>query len=54
MEDFSFGFIFGLVFGLGLGVFFVDSSWERDMIGRGYAEYCPKSGEFAFIGECDK
>jgi hypothetical protein len=28
--------------------------FKVEIIERGYGEYCPKTGEFAFIGECDE
>jgi hypothetical protein len=28
--------------------------WQREAIQRGFATYCPDSGEFAWKGECDQ
>ena len=30
-----------------------DKKWEQNVIDRGYGQYCPTNGEFAFKGECN-
>jgi hypothetical protein len=30
----------------------LEPDWQRQAISRGYAIYCPGSGEFAWLGEC--
>lgn len=31
----------------------VNRQWEKDLVQRGYAQYCPLDGEFAWNGECE-
>lgn len=45
-----FCFLIGLIGGMGLS----DNIWRGDVISRGFAEYCPEDGRFAFTGECEK
>jgi membrane protein DedA with SNARE-associated domain len=33
---------------------YITDRYKVELIKRGYGEYCPKTGEFAFIGECDE
>lgn len=28
--------------------------WQRATVEKGYAEYCTKSGDWSWIGECDE
>ncbi len=58
MEDFGFGFSLGVLLGAAFAGFMIwadlTQRWERDLIMRGHAIYCPHDGAFAFVGECDK
>lgn len=58
MDDGTGFFFLGLLTGAVLFGWLVHaattSEWERAMISRGFAQYCPKDGELAFKGECDK
>ncbi len=45
------GFVLGLIlFGVAAANS-IEANW-RDAMSRGYAEYCPKDGRFAWKGEC--
>lgn len=46
--------VVGLVLGLALGMTGISSEWRADTIERGLAQYCPLTGEWAWVGECDK
>lgn len=57
-EEVAVGTFFGLLIGI-IGATLLDhslltESWEKDLIERGYAIYCPVDGVFAFKGECGK
>lgn len=41
-------FMFGL-----LGFYIGQESSQQSLIERGYGLYCPNTGEFAFVGECE-
>lgn len=45
-----------LFFGIGVGIMLllVGSVSEVELIERGLALYCPATGDFAFVGECDQ
>ena len=47
----SFGI--GLGFGSLLGDAVKTAAVEKELLERGLALYCPKDGNFAFVGECD-
>jgi len=51
-------FCSGISIGAALILFvFQDASereWETKTVDRGLAIYCPKSGEWAWVGECDE
>jgi hypothetical protein len=52
--DTGFAIVVGVVIGFTLGVFGGDNTaFEEGAIERGYALYCPLTGELAFVGECD-
>lgn len=44
----------GLTIGATFGVGMTESAWRYDVIERGMGLYCPTTGEFAFMGECEK
>jgi hypothetical protein len=54
MEEVGLGVALVLILGITFGFVVTEVVWRTDMIERGYAEYCPKDGNFAFLGECDK
>ena len=31
----------------------INSRWQKEAIERDYGEYCSRTGEWAWIGECD-
>lgn len=48
---------FGFVFGFGLAALLLTADrngWRAEAIERGYAQYCPDDGQWAWKGECDK
>jgi hypothetical protein len=47
--------VVGLLGGLFLGVvlLFTGGESHKTIIDKGYGLYCPDTGAFAFIGECD-
>ena len=51
---FTFGLAMGVLLSALLTSAILSSSYESDLINRGYALYCPTNGEFAFKGECNK
>ena len=52
------GFIMGLLFGLFstgiLALIITETSWREEIVERGLAQYCPMTGDWAWIGECDE
>jgi hypothetical protein len=52
------GFIMGLLFGLFstgiLAIIIAENSWREKIVERGLAQYCPMTGDWAWIGECDE
>lgn len=47
--------IFILVFCGMIGMYHLTTyDWQTQIIERGYGEFCPDTGKFAFKGECDK
>ena len=30
-----------------------NNKWQKNVIERGYAQYCPTTGDFAWKGECE-
>lgn len=36
-----------------IGVLLTSSVWEFGAIKRGYAAYCPETGELRWVGECE-
>jgi hypothetical protein len=60
MEAFG-GFISGVILGAIVFYFvghvhgerFTLGRYQVQIIERGYGQYCPTTGKFAFIGECD-
>lgn len=40
-------------FGLTLGLLISESRYQKQAIYRSYALYCPDSGDWAWIGECE-
>ena len=61
MSDFAPAAISGFVLGLAFGLFVTwvggslaaTSYWKSEIVERGLATYCPKNGEWAWIGECN-
>lgn len=49
-----FGLICGLIAGMFIGAGIISSEWKAGAIERGLAQYCPLTGEWAWVGECDK
>lgn len=47
------GFCVGGVVGTAITSFIFVSKFEADIIRRGYAQYCPTTGDFAWKGECE-
>ena len=47
------GFVIGALFGTLFVGTLSNNKWEANTIERGLALYCPKTGDFAFTGECD-
>jgi hypothetical protein len=49
--------VLSLVLGATLGVLVAsamkDEDWQHDAIKRGYGQYCPTTGDWAWKGECD-
>ncbi len=43
----------GAVFGWGLASWYGEADFRAAAIERGYAQYCAKSGDWAWKGECD-
>ncbi len=43
----------GAVFGGSVAGAYVEADFRADAIERGYAQYCAKSGDWAWKGECD-
>lgn len=55
MEGFIRGFFLGTLAGLGLSMIIavsIDLRYQEGSISRGYAQYCPLDGEWAWKGEC--
>ena len=52
------GFLFGMLTAFVLGVFLFGSvianHWQSETIERGLAQYCPQTGDWAWIGECEE
>ena len=48
------GAVLGVALGVPQGWAQADSLWRKDMVVRGYGQYCPLDGHFAFNGECSK
>jgi hypothetical protein len=45
--------VLGATLGIQEGEEYTTKKFEYEIIERGYGGYCPKTGEFSFIGECD-
>lgn len=45
--------VLALLAGFIIGVFLTIAVWEFGAIKRGYAAYCPETGELRWIGECE-
>lgn len=48
------GILIGFLIGAALTAFLFTETSRQDLIDRGYAQYCPDDGHFAWVGECDK
>lgn len=46
--------VIGLVIGFASGWSVMDSYYQTILTQKGLATYCPTTGEFAFIEECNK
>lgn len=60
MDNFGAGFFLGAVFMFviaGIAMLGVtrdaNTRWHNEIISRGYAQYCPNNGEWAWKGECE-
>lgn len=56
MEEFFGAIVVFILIGLatlGLMTLTFDSPYQKQAIERGFAQYCPHDGKWAWIGECD-
>lgn len=53
LEAFVVGVSLGLIAGFILGLFPTVAGWKQETVNRGYAQYCPMDGQWAWKGECD-
>lgn len=43
-----------VIVGIIIGAFGMQNTYQKEAIQKGYALYCPDTGEFAWKGECEK
>lgn len=59
MDNFNYGLMVGMTIALIVGATMAyifttpTSEWQSNAIERGYALYCPSTGDFAWKDECD-
>ncbi len=51
--DYWIGCIMGIALGFYVGFSYASWTFQKDLINRGMAQYCPDTGEWAFKGECE-
>lgn len=53
-QAFLIGIVLGFLIGVISGIYTVSDHYKQSAIERGYGLYCPDTGNFAWVNECQK